>query len=504
MAFPAGYTKYQEITIDNTKVSADLTDYVVYVDLADLVLAGADVFDTCRSDGGDLRATKSDGATELPIEVVAIDTTAKTGEVHIKISGTTSSSTDTVIRLYYNGTDTAVAVGATYGRNNVWTNGYAAVYHMQETSGSIIDSTGNGHDGTGVSTMPNAIAGKVGGAQDFNGSSYIDTSDDFADGASELTLSCWVNPDNFDLFNAMIMKHHGPTPRAWGFQLQTDGQIAFQLFYSNGSNSSLDSGSSFKAIAASWNYVTGTYDDAANSRAVYLNGTQANTDSPTLGMQNDSSNVTLGAYRNGANKLNGQMDEVRIATAERTSNWITTEYNNQNSPSTFYSSSAEVGGTSSVSFDASPLTATFSIPAYTPQTGTTESVSPLTATFSIVAATTSAGTTQTASPLTATFSIPPNTADLPDYEFSASPLTATFSQPAFTISTSSAYAAAVLSAVFSIPTSVTTGDANTSAGVLSATFTIPVYTLDVVFNIQGAKITPQLTLKRERVILKKY
>ena len=192
--------------------------------------------------------------------------------------------------------------------------------------------------------MPNAIAGKVGGAQDFNGSSYIDTNDDFADGASELTLSCWVKPDNFNLFNAMIMKHHGGTPRAWGFQLQTDGQIRFQLFYSNGSNSSLDSGSSFKAIAASWNYVTGTYDDAANSRAVYLNGTQANTDSPTLGMQNDSSNVTLGAYENGANKLNGQMDEVRIATAERTSNWITTEYNNQNDEATFWGTWTDAGG----------------------------------------------------------------------------------------------------------------------------------------------------------------
>jgi hypothetical protein len=212
-----------------------------------------------------------------------------------------------------------------------------------------------------------------------------------------------------------------------------------------------------------------------------------------------------GAYSSGIVSITeDEIDEIRVRGSVLSANWITTEHNNQNSPSTFYSSSAETGGTSSVSFDASPLTATFSIPAYTPQTGTTESVSPLTATFSIVAATTSAGTTQTASPLTATFSIPPNTGNLPDYEFSASPLTATFSQPAFTISTSSAYAAAVLSAVFSIPTSVTTGDANTSAGVLSATFTIPVYTLDVVFNIQGAKITPQLTLKRERVKLKKY
>lgn len=51
MAFPSGYTKYQEVTIDNTKVSADLTDYIVYIDLAELVKAGADIFDTCRTDG---------------------------------------------------------------------------------------------------------------------------------------------------------------------------------------------------------------------------------------------------------------------------------------------------------------------------------------------------------------------------------------------------------------------------------------------------------------------
>ena len=77
MAFPTGYTKYQEITIDHTKVGADQTDFIVFVNLADMVLAGADIFDTCRSDGGDIRATKSDGTTQLATELVAIDTTAK-------------------------------------------------------------------------------------------------------------------------------------------------------------------------------------------------------------------------------------------------------------------------------------------------------------------------------------------------------------------------------------------------------------------------------------------
>ena len=320
---------FKTATVQSGQVTGTHSDFPVYVDLSRLGI-------TTLAEAQSVRVYSDEAKTvELPREIVSLS------ECHVKV---TSLSSTTELFIDYDGVRSDYATTATYGAENVWTNGYAAVYHMQETSGSIIDSTGNGHDGTGVSTMPNAIAGKVGGAQDFNGSSYIDTNDDFADGASELTLSCWVKPDNFNLFNAMIMKHHGGTPRAWGFQLQTDGQIRFQLFYSNGSNSSLDSGSGFKAIAASWNYVTGTYDDAANSRAVYLNGTQANTDSPTLGMQNDSSNVTLGAYENGANKLNGQMDEVRIATAERTSNWITTEYNNQNDEATFWGTWTDAGG----------------------------------------------------------------------------------------------------------------------------------------------------------------
>lgn len=100
MAFPTGYSKYQTITIDHTKVPSDLTDYVVYVNLADLVKAGADIFDLCRSDGGDIRATKSDGTTELAVEVVSINTTTKVGELYIKYTGTLSSTTDTVIRIY--------------------------------------------------------------------------------------------------------------------------------------------------------------------------------------------------------------------------------------------------------------------------------------------------------------------------------------------------------------------------------------------------------------------
>jgi len=492
MAFPAGYTKYQEITIDNTKVAADLTDYTLLVDLADLVKAGADVFDTCRTDGGDLRATKSDGTTELPIEVVAIDTTAKTGEVHIKITGTTSSSTDTVIRLYYNGTDVAVATTATYGAENVWDSNYKLVAHDVDD-----DSTSGANNGT-LEGSTAVITGKVGDGRQFEATgNRVNYGSSFGESYSAATYSTWIRVNNTSNEYHFLGKNDNI-----GILVETSGQIRAAI-HTTDWQSPVWSGGSYTVTAGTWHKIDLVY--TGSNLSIYFDGVSTGAGVSATGtLGNNGNDWFAGSYFVTSQWINGDMDELRVSDIARSSDWFSTTYNNQNSPSTFYSSSAEVGGTSSVSFDASPLTATFSIPAYTPQTGTTESVSPLTATFSIVAATTSAGTTQTASPLTATFSIPPNTADLPDYEFSASPLTATFSQPAFTISTSSAYAAAVLSAVFSIPTSVTTGDANTSAGVLSATFTIPVYTLDVVFNIQGAKITPQLTLKRERVKLKKY
>ena len=113
-------------------------------------------------------------------------------------------------------------------------------------------------------------------------------------------------------------------------------------------------------------------------------------------------------------------------------------------------------------------------------------------------------TTINAVVLTGTFTLPPSAVLTPDRNVAVNVVTANFTIPTYAIVITVAITPAVLTGLFSLPTSVTTGDANTSAGVLSATFTIPVYTLDVVFNIQGAKITPQLTLKRERVKLKKY
>ena len=170
-----------KLTINSSEVDSTIANFPVYVNLADMP---AGFWDNVKSDGGDIRVTQSDGTTECPVEIVAIDTGAETGELHFK-ANSLSSSADTDFYIYYgNASASLPAVTATYGRNAVWSD-YLAVFHLQETAnndaGGYIDSTGNGYDGTGASMSINSngyLAGK--GAETDGTSDYITTGVDLS------------------------------------------------------------------------------------------------------------------------------------------------------------------------------------------------------------------------------------------------------------------------------------------------------------------------------------
>ena len=343
MAFPTGYTAYQDITIDNTKVAADLTDYTLLVDLADLVKAGADVFDTCRTDGGDLRATKSDGTTELPIEVVAIDTTAKTGEVHIKITGTTSSSTDTVIRLYYNGTDTAVAVGATYGRNAVWGN-YEIVHHLNEYESTITNSTGN-TGGTPFNLgSGDEVAGKIaGGLSLLNNDDYISTP---SDSLNSFTLQLIFKKDGSSgvVQDGLIERTTGigAYSKLQLIRLRSDGTVALQS--RNGINAQeIEFLSTSTVVDNNWRFIHATLESGAQK--IFIDGAQDASDTKTQSANSLSTNFFINStYDSTARFPKAMYDEVRVRSSSLSANWITTEYNNQNDEATFWGTWTDAGG----------------------------------------------------------------------------------------------------------------------------------------------------------------
>lgn len=336
-SFLSGYTKRHKITIASSQVDADLTDYPVYIDLSELSLGGADIFDTCKTDGSDIRVTKSDETTEVPVEIVDIDTTGKTGELHFLADGTLSSSSDTDFYIYYNGSSSLPARTATYGSDNVWNSNYEGVWHLQEAANNSAngynDSTGNGNHGTGTSMAETAASITLAGVgQSFDGTNdEIDCGNITAlNGATDITMSAWIKYDGTQQ-NAFgkVCGNDLTDPLAMEFNY-TNNDMLSRVNGSNinGTNSTLSSGTPALLVM--------TYD-GANIRQ-YIDGSEdaASPTAKTGAVNSTAQAFQIGDVPDADRHFGGLIDEVRLLTDSLSANWISTEHNNQNSPGTFY------------------------------------------------------------------------------------------------------------------------------------------------------------------------
>lgn len=341
-----------KITVDNTQVDADLTDFPVYVDLSDLP---AGFFTNVKSDGGDIRVTKTDGTTEVPREVVAISTGSSTGELHFKADGTLSSSADTDYYIYYgNAGASEPAASATYGRNNVWTD-YYSVHHLQEDpSGSapqMLDSTGS-YDGTSAGSMNSgdSVTAQIGKGLDFGG-----TDDNISLGANigvrgTHSVTAWADIAAASGTGTVIGEYNSSgSQRSWVFYKpnSTTGEMRV-LLSSTGSSIQKFYDSSVTPFDGTSNHVAYTFNATSpGTLKLFMNGTEdtsvtKTTDSTITSLFNSNQDVRIGAHGTGTSfPTTGIIDEVRVRNGELSSTWISTEYNNQNSPGTFYTSGSQ-------------------------------------------------------------------------------------------------------------------------------------------------------------------
>ncbi len=338
MAFPGDYTKYQEVTIDNTKVPSTQTDFPAFIDLSDLDKT-TDIFDACRSDGGDIRVTLSDGTTQLAREIVSIDTSAKTGEMHIKITSL-SGSADTVIRIWYNGVDVEPAIDSTYGTQNTWNNNYELVYHMDDaTTTTILDSTSNGNDGTkGSATNPSEVSGKIGKAQDFSDDLITVSANAILKDLPityDFTVSCWFNADVQDN-DRPYFSWSGTDDLVLYPNDDISGTGGFRVFWRDIGGVIIDENGS--DLSGTY-YLSHFISRASNDHEAYRNASSVGTSSDN-GPAGPFTDVFVGHFPSQSTDM--QIDEVRVLSVALSDNWLTTEYNNQSSPSTFYSISDEI------------------------------------------------------------------------------------------------------------------------------------------------------------------
>jgi len=330
-----------KITALASKVDADLTNFPVYVNLNDL----PSEFHTHvnQTDARDIRVTKSDGVSELAREVVFYTAASDTGELWF-LADTIDGDTDTDYYIYY-GKETASDYSHTdtYGTHAVWAD-YEAVYHLQTTTA---DSSPNSYTLTESGTPATTSDGKLGGAVDFE---YTEHDYLYIANAScpnlELlgsqTWSAWAKVESFSPTAMMVVtKAEGGSGLRFIY-LQSNPQLVANIDGNNAIKTSAD------ISVGNWVYLQTIYDQTAGKLRGYVNGAYAETN--LTGARTDTNAVfRIGAdSRTPSYTMDGLVDEVRVRDSALTTEWITTEYNNQNSSSTFYTVGTEDSGTLTV------------------------------------------------------------------------------------------------------------------------------------------------------------
>lgn len=328
----------KQITVDHDKVatSSALVNFPMLFSVTDPELKytshGGRV---ASSTGGDLVFTSSDGATLLDFEIEKYASTTGETVVWVEIPSL-SGIIDTTIYVYF---------GNASAPNNqdptgVWDSGFQAVYHLGEgystAAGFYQDSTSNNRDGTLVDADGDTaqMSGKIGNAIGFNGDGdYIDTNSTLGD--ATFTAQAWVILDT-EGSNHYVYFEGGASGRNMGYLLGGDAPV--WVF-----NTGIEAGSPHTpGTLYKMDYIYNGTDGL-----FYLNGVQVDsaTFSPAAGGE-----LWIAEYNGGGGfPWDGMIDEFRMSATARGSDWITTEYRNQSSPSTFFAYGSTDSSSRSVS-----------------------------------------------------------------------------------------------------------------------------------------------------------
>lgn len=319
------------ITIDYTKVgSGPHTNFPVVISIVD-----ADLSARALASGNDILFTSSDGTTKLNHEIEKYTSGTGTLVAWVQIPSL-SSAANTIIFMYYGN-------GGAANQQNVtgtWDSNFKGVWHMNTV---FTDATSNANNGTNTGTA--AATGKISGGRSFNKSNpdYI-TVTGLMGSPTNHTLSAWANLTSVDVNAGDILTLGDHTVLRYDV---SNGKVNGVCQVNGGASwSTTTSSTNYSTLLSSWHYLVYTFNDAGNSQQVYVDGVadgSATTESTSPYYTGGGTNTFTGTHGNANTGMDcsGTIDEVRVSNSVRSAGWILTEYNNQNSPSTFYSIGGE-------------------------------------------------------------------------------------------------------------------------------------------------------------------
>jgi len=337
--FHPGWKNRIKLTIDHTKIDADLTDYPVLLHLSSSSGISRNditgIFDTLGSYRKRIAVITSDGLTQCDAEIENWDEIAREADLWVKVPFV-SSMEDTVLYLYFDSTrsDNTIHIGDTgeTPAKSVWDANYMAVYHMaQDPSGiapQILDSTSHRNHGTthGAMTSLDLVDGDVGKALNLDGvDDYIVVPhSNSLNIASGYLAEAWVKVDDYSSSNAIFRKWvSGGEDKS----LVVGGNQRVNFYLYNRFGSGLSSASTLNTNQLY--YIAAGYN--GTSAVIYLDGSW-DASKPVSGDIADSNGALhIGRFNSNTpgSYFDGKMDELRISNISRSPEWIKASYDSQ-------------------------------------------------------------------------------------------------------------------------------------------------------------------------------
>ena len=310
-----------------------LTDFPVLISLVDADLA-ARALDT----GYDVAFVTESGAP-LDHEVERFDGADGTLVAWVKLP-TLDTSGDTAFYMVYGDPD-AVADPSV---PTVWSNGFLGVWHLDEVGaavgGEFVDSSGNGYHATGGGgaggSVPVRVAGPIGGAQSFDGvDDSIESDPSLLDARTSLSLTMWADVRRTDnVARPGLAGQNDVVEMGFFWDDRINLWARDMVDHCDGKPTASVCTADF--ALNEWMHIAVSWDGA--EIAMYVDGVEKDR-IPLTRLRSSAFRFNIGGggiFDPSGNALDGMVDEVRLATTDRSAEWFAIEHANQVAPSLFH------------------------------------------------------------------------------------------------------------------------------------------------------------------------
>jgi len=270
-----------------------------------------------KSDGSDIRFIDANNSTQLYFEIEKWNYAGKEFVAWVKVPQIDASATDN-INLYYGNSSATVS---TYkSATNVWDTNFVLVQHLEETSGTIFDSTSSANNGTNNGATLGAV-GQANGAASFVAASAQSISIPAKaawDNLNSFTVEAWVKTSDSGSFKVVLNKDYD-------FGLSIEGQhIYFGAKWTD--DGGVWAQSTDTVTPNVWHHVAATYSysSSPNQPVLYVDGSAVAirlVDAPE-GSKHNSANAGVISSSNASLAFGGVIDEVRVSKNIRTADWL--------------------------------------------------------------------------------------------------------------------------------------------------------------------------------------